>query len=85
MNARCLHYSSRFPALWLLPGEMRAQLVLDKAPGSGKAARIDQRKIQAILRYVRESVVEDLQRHPPDIIAVDRRRQIYDFGACPPR
>ncbi|HHN67241.1 MAG TPA: hypothetical protein ENK15_04285 [Thermopetrobacter sp.] len=67
-NETGLRWTSRAPSFWLLPGLIVARHELARHPDPRKARRLD-----AIEKYIRDSLIEDLRRHKPDIIAVDMR------------
>ena len=61
---RGVRHTSRYPALWTLPGAW--QIIND--PGRSAA---DRRKAAAIMLETRDDVVGDIVRHCPDAILVD--------------
>ena len=67
-NETGLRWTSRAPSFWLLPGLIVARNELARHPDPRKARRLD-----AIEKYIRDTSIEDLRRHKPDIIAIDVR------------
>jgi hypothetical protein len=63
----------RFPALWPLPGLVRA-----RAADRGPAPALDR-----LERYVTDAVVEDFTRRPPAVVLVDIRARKNYFGDLP--
>jgi hypothetical protein len=63
-----LHWSSRFPALWLLPGAVKG-LHAARANSDPELAAA----YAGIERYVVEAVVQDMARDPPTVVIVDER------------
>jgi len=68
INVYHMKWPSRFPTQWLLPGVVIARHQMRHDPASHDKATID-----AIEAYAKDAVITDLLRHPPDLIAVDRR------------
>jgi hypothetical protein len=66
-------WTSRFPALWPLPGLVRARA----AAGHSSPALDD------LERYVTDAVVEDFLRHPPGVVLVDVRDDKTYFAGLP--
>jgi len=74
VNEAHVGWASRFPALWLLPGAMRQ---LQEADQQDPAIR---QKLQDVERYTVDSVIEDLQRSPPDLVFVDQDSPYFGTG-----
>jgi hypothetical protein len=68
-------WASRFSCLWLLPSILRA-----RAGDSAVPARLTPERVDVMERYLIDAVVEDLERHQPELIFVDRRRKQPGYG-----
>jgi hypothetical protein len=71
VNELHAQWASRFMAQWLLPGVLRR---LAEDPTGNASNRM---QLQDIERYAVNAVIEDLQRTPPDLIIVDRSKDVY--------
>lgn len=69
-----LQWSSRFPALWILPGVIRG-----KATASGEALQ----KIIKIEKYHTDAVIEDLTKFNPEFVIVDVRTDKTHYDGIP--
>ena len=73
-----LETSWRFPTHWLLPGIMRR--------GDNVTAEIpaeERETLQSIERYVVDGVIEDFQRHAPELVLIDVRPKKSYFADMP--
>ena len=68
-------WSSRFSALWLIPGLERKR----RAQAEGKA-EANTAILREIERFAKDAVIEDFTRRPPDLVLVDKRREKSYFG-----
>ena len=65
-----VEWSSRFPALWPLPGlQMRRQAVGAKSDGQSG------RRLKEIEDFTIEAVISDLHKRPPALVVVDGRAE----------
>jgi hypothetical protein len=68
INYARLETSWRFPTRWLLPGALRR--------GNDVTAEIpaaEREMLRSIERYVVDDVIEDFQRHAPELVLIDVR------------
>jgi len=69
-----VRWSSRFPALWLLPG------LYEDVPTAEPFAYRDSSEMGEIERWHLAAVIEDFERQPPELVLVDRFRFQPGFG-----
>ena len=77
-NYAGLRSISRYPTHWLLPG-----LIREETSSGTPMSKSRQQRVQAIKRFVVDSVIEDFHRGKPDLVLVDVRRRKSHFGGLP--